>query len=224
PHTANAYNELALTLLRQNQLDEAEKWYRKALEIQTRIGQEFRPSHAWQRSDFALVLRKQGKREEAEIRYHEALGMTRKSGDDHKDLPKFLSELASVLREDGKPAEARPLSEEAVALCLRYPQEVDVRFQNLAFATLKDVLTDLNDITALETLELQRLQNLRLRLLPGDPELATALAELTRKLIGPGKFAEAEGPARECLAICEQGVSDEWRTCNARIMLGGCLL
>ena len=39
-----------------------------------------------------------------------------------------------------------------------------------------------------------------------------------------GKFAEAEAMARECLAIRERDIPDDWRTFNARSMLGGSLL
>ena len=39
-----------------------------------------------------------------------------------------------------------------------------------------------------------------------------------------GRFAQAEPLARECLAIREKKIPDEWRTFNARSMLGGSLL
>jgi len=51
-----------------------------------------------------------------------------------------------------------------------------------------------------------------------------ALAELTRDRLREGRFAEAEGPARECLAMREREIPDDWRTFNARSMLGGSLL
>ena len=39
-----------------------------------------------------------------------------------------------------------------------------------------------------------------------------------------GKFAEAEPLARECLELRQIIIPDDWRTFNARSMLGGCLL
>lgn len=51
-----------------------------------------------------------------------------------------------------------------------------------------------------------------------------ALAELARNLLVEGKFAEAEGLARECLAIRERAIPDDWRTFNAQSMLGGAFL
>jgi WD40 repeat protein len=51
-----------------------------------------------------------------------------------------------------------------------------------------------------------------------------SLAELTSARLREGKFAEAEGLARECLALREREIPDDWRTFNARSMLGGSLL
>ena len=51
-----------------------------------------------------------------------------------------------------------------------------------------------------------------------------SLAELTSARLREGKFAEAEGPARECLAIRERDIPEDWRTFNARSMLGDSLL
>ncbi|HVM47584.1 MAG TPA: tetratricopeptide repeat protein, partial [Candidatus Acidoferrum sp.] len=51
-----------------------------------------------------------------------------------------------------------------------------------------------------------------------------ALATQTRDLLAAGKFAEAEPLARQCLALREKRVPDDWRTFNARSMLGGALL
>ncbi|HEX4120922.1 MAG TPA: tetratricopeptide repeat protein [Verrucomicrobiae bacterium] len=51
-----------------------------------------------------------------------------------------------------------------------------------------------------------------------------ALAMLAMARLRDGKFIEADGPARECLAIREIQIPDDWRTFNARSMLGGSLL
>jgi tetratricopeptide (TPR) repeat protein len=50
------------------------------------------------------------------------------------------------------------------------------------------------------------------------------LAARTSNLLAAGRFAEAEPLARECLALCEKRIPDDWRTFNARSMLGGVLL
>jgi tetratricopeptide (TPR) repeat protein len=51
-----------------------------------------------------------------------------------------------------------------------------------------------------------------------------ALARRVSALLAQGKFAEAEPLARECLALCEKQIPDDWLTFNARSMLGGSLL
>jgi serine/threonine protein kinase/tetratricopeptide (TPR) repeat protein len=51
-----------------------------------------------------------------------------------------------------------------------------------------------------------------------------ALAANAMTLIAQGKFAEAEPLARECLALREIMIPDNWLTFNARSMLGECLL
>jgi hypothetical protein len=50
------------------------------------------------------------------------------------------------------------------------------------------------------------------------------LATRTRELLDAGSYAEAEPVARECLAVRQKQIPDDWRTFNARSMLGGALL
>ena len=50
------------------------------------------------------------------------------------------------------------------------------------------------------------------------------LAELTRVLLDAGELTEVEPMARECLALRERQIPDDWRTFNARVLLGRALL
>jgi tetratricopeptide (TPR) repeat protein len=77
---------------------------------------------------------------------------------------------------------------------------------------------------AAQTRRLDSVNFLRARLSADHPALARALAEYTFTLLGNGKFSEAEPTARECLTIFEKKLPDDWRTFNARSMLGGSLL
>jgi tetratricopeptide (TPR) repeat protein len=54
--------------------------------------------------------------------------------------------------------------------------------------------------------------------------IADSLAQTASYLLKWGKFAEAEKCARECLAIREREVPDDWLTFNTRSVLGGSLL
>ena len=80
------------------------------------------------------------------------------------------------------------------------------------------------DADAAQARRLEAINYLRARLPADHPLLADALAEFTFALLGSGKFSEAEPTARECLAIYEKRLPDDWQTFNARSMLGGSLL
>jgi tetratricopeptide (TPR) repeat protein len=80
------------------------------------------------------------------------------------------------------------------------------------------------DADAAQTRRRETINFLRARLPADDSELADALAEFTSSLLGSGKFSEAEPTAREYLTIYEKRLPDDWRTFDARSMLGGCLL
>jgi hypothetical protein len=57
-----------------------------------------------------------------------------------------------------------------------------------------------------------------------DPLLAGAVARLSATLLAAQKFTEAETTAREYLHICEQKLPEDWRTFDARSMLGASLV
>jgi len=59
---------------------------------------------------------------------------------------------------------------------------------------------------------------------PGHPKLDGSLGSLTRVLLENGKPAPAEPFARECLAIRQERIPDDWLAFSARSLLGGCLL
>ena len=77
-------------------------------------------------------------------------------GPDFADLPGFIVNLANILRREGKLTEARALAEEAVAICQRHPDQVELQAQRDAFAAFRDVLTDLGDTAAAQALDIQR--------------------------------------------------------------------
>ena len=74
-------------------------------------------------------------------------------GTNHADLSFFIAGLAGFLQQMGQLAEARPLAEEAVAICQRSPDQVERRFQQAAFDCLRAVLKELGDTAALERLD-----------------------------------------------------------------------
>jgi serine/threonine protein kinase/tetratricopeptide (TPR) repeat protein len=228
PGNIALYERLGRTILTTgstNRLQEAEACLRKALELDERIVGKGKLSQVHAHLSLGEVLERQGKLDEAEIHYRQAAAIARKEGGaDALDLPWPLSALANLLRQRGKLTEARAAAEEAVAICQRNPDRVSPSSQRDAFAALGDVLTDLGDTAAVETLDAQQLQYLHTSLPPDDPELANALAMLTLERLDHRRWAEAEKIVRECLAIREKKLPDDWRTFNARSMLGGALL
>jgi tetratricopeptide (TPR) repeat protein len=153
PWTGMDYCTLAGTLGAQNRLDEAATNYRRGLDILEKTAAK-RWEQAWAHNGLASILAGQGNLGEAEIHHREALALAKKvvSADD-AHLLGLIDSLANILRKNGKLDEARPLAEEAVAICQRHPDRVEPQARR-AFATLRDVLKDLGDTASLEKLEL----------------------------------------------------------------------
>ena len=68
------------------------------------------------------------------------------------------------------------------------------------------------------------LADARRRLPKDSPELAAALSPLGASLLENSAFADAEPIFRECLAIREKAIPDDWRTYHTRALLGRALL
>ncbi|SPE60222.1 putative Histone acetyltransferase [Verrucomicrobia bacterium] len=75
-----------------------------------------------------------------------------------------------------------------------------------------------------ESLLRQRLAGLGAALPASDTALAAAQADLTKNLLDQEKFLEAETPAHQCLATCEQNLPGDWPVFNAKTLLGRSLL
>jgi serine/threonine protein kinase/tetratricopeptide (TPR) repeat protein len=176
----------------------------------------------------ADILTDLGDFAELEVLYRRELALIRKLSANEpmheiSDLGLILHHLAMVLQQRKALAEARAVAEEAAVMYQRHPDwPSDER--DHAFAVLQNVLTDLGDFGGIEVLRCEQLEALRRRLATDDPELASVIVELASALLEEKKFTEAEPLARECLAIREKKLPDDWRTFNARSMLGATLL
>jgi hypothetical protein len=56
------------------------------------------------------------------------------------------------------------------------------------------------------------------------PQTLGTMSSLGRVLLQQKKWADAEPVLRECLALSEKQISDNWRTFNTQSLLGGALL
>jgi tetratricopeptide (TPR) repeat protein len=230
PSVANSLWELARMLMKAGRLDEAEQPFREAWEIRRKsLGNDDRLTI--ETGVFlGLIQRSQDKKGEAVAFLSEELDHAHaadgKGGDTNSWLGVVLHHFAEDLCYQKKFNKARQPAEEAWALYQQRPGWPENE-RGHAYRVLAGVLTGLNDQAALDALDsLQRdeLARLRGKLSAGDPKLANFLANSAWSLLTRKKFAEAEAPARESLAIREKAIPDDWLTFNSRSMLGEILL
>jgi eukaryotic-like serine/threonine-protein kinase len=223
-----ALANLARSLEAQGKLAEAEAAWREELAVERKLSGDEHPFVANSLVSLGSALQRQGKHAEAIALFREELDRARAAdgkgtASTNSGLGLLLHHFAELLWEQKAFNEARPLAEEAWALYQQHPDWEEGE-QSHAYRVLHAVLTSLNDQPALESLQRNELARLRRKLRAEDPKLADAIAGVTRSLLAQKKFTEAEAPARESLAIREKAIPDDWRTFNARSLLGGSLL
>ncbi len=222
---------LAEMLQRADRLDAAEAGYRQAIILHEKASADF-PNEAVLtgrlgaiKLHLAGLLSQRGKLLEAKSIYQEAA--ERGSASDQNNLAWFLATSADPNLRDGTNAIA--FGEKAVATTNRknvsyldtlaaayaetgqFVRAINVQREAIALSQSDDEKKDLAS---------------RLNLYEQHSPYREdgALAVLANARLHEGKFAEAEGLARECLTIREIQIPDDWLTFNARSMLGGSLL
>ncbi len=228
---AQSLHLLAWNLNLQGQHAEAEALSREEVAIWRKLSGNEHRDVAWKLADLTIFLRDQGKLSEAESSIREALAIRRKVfGNEHPDVVASFNLLADLLRAQGRLAEAETLWREELARRKKLFGDVH-REVEVALGALANVLYQGGKLA--ESGAVWREELAMERKLSGDDhpfvtnslhQLTAVLAELTRTLLVQQKYADAEPPARECLTLREQILPDDWRTCNARSMLGGSLL
>jgi serine/threonine protein kinase len=214
---SSGLDNLSLLLADGTQLREAEAAAREALRIQEKLFGHEHPEVAVSLNNLALALYAQRRLNEAEGTNRAALAIRTKLLGEHPDTAKSLNNLAQVLDGEGRLEEAESLAR--AALTMR---------RKLLGADHPDV--DYSAVILVGALSAQRklsadvLRDLRSILPPDAPALATMLAAWTRNLLSKDEFVQAEALARECLAIREKKIPDDWMTFNARILVGRALL
>ena len=138
-----------------DEVAEAETDLRKAIEIQEKTVGKGKWSQAWMHHHLAIALSKRNQPVEAEVHFREALDIARKEGPDRSDMVQLLLGYVSFLRHNNRAADARPLAEEAVALCRRHPDLLWATRTRRAVTALKDVLGEVGDTNALTHLNLE---------------------------------------------------------------------
>jgi serine/threonine protein kinase/Flp pilus assembly protein TadD len=224
PTLAVSLHNLARDLFEQDKLAEAAAVNLQALETYRRLFNRDDPNVARSLHNLAKVLERQGKFTEAEARYREGLEILRRLlGNHHPDVAQSLHELAKMLLNRGRLPEAESLEREALAirrerLGNEHADTAD-SIWNLAL-----ILEYQRQWAASEALFLEAIDSRRKFKGDSDLQVGALLDHVATIRLEQGRFAEAESPARECLAIRESQRPDDWRTFDARSLLGGSLL
>jgi eukaryotic-like serine/threonine-protein kinase len=209
---------------------EAAKWYRKVAEHRRKNAER---GDAESLNDIAWLL---ATCEVSEVRDGPAaVSFAEKAvAATNRKRPGILDTLAAAYAEAHQFANAVRAQKEAIALQdgidfrLRLSlYEDDTPYRDRQFQSIDDSVIAERDHTKLAAAEIllrQQLRDWRPRLPVDDRELADLLAPLVHILLVEEKFVEAEPLARECLEIREKKLADDWRTFNAKSMLGGSLL
>jgi serine/threonine protein kinase len=220
---ATQLNGLGLALIEEGDPAQAEACLRDALAMYRKLyGGKAHPDIAIALANVGLSLKSQGKFPEAEVQLREGLEMGRQMlGPDHRDVFHNLINLASVVQSQNRLAEAESLQREALAMARRLGRD------GLVATALDGLGGTLRAESKLNEAEqvISEAVTVRRKLYGGeDLRTAEALANLAFVVEQMGRAAEAEPIARECLAVREKQIPDDWRTFNARSLLGSSLL
>lgn len=207
--TLTAVNDLALVLLAQGKLSEAEPLCRGNVELCRRVQGPENPKTLGAVHTLAQILRAQGKLSEAEALFRQNLEVARRVlGLDHPDTLAAVHNLAWLLQAQGKLPEAEPLYRQNLETCRRVlgPDHPDTLASVHALAGLLQARGKLSEA---ESLLRQNLESCRRILGPEHPGTLTAMNSMARWLQAEGKLSEAEPLLGQNLEICRRVLGPE---------------
>ncbi len=223
PDTLMSRNNLAAVYSLAGQNDDAIRLLEETLRQKESTLGPVHPDTLASRGNLATVYAAAGRYADA-IRLHELVLEQKESklGPEHPDTLICRTQLASALFSAGRYAEAIPLHEATLkARELKLGRgHPDTLTSRVGLAGTFEALDRWADA------ELLRRQNLSCRRAAETPDqllLASDLVELSRDLVQQGKSSEAEPLLRECVAIREKAIPDDWRRYFAMSLLGRAL-
>jgi tetratricopeptide (TPR) repeat protein/tRNA A-37 threonylcarbamoyl transferase component Bud32 len=224
PDTLTSLNNLAVLYYERGRYEEAEPLLKQVLEGRRRALGADHPHTLISTNNLAGLYRDCARYDEAEPLFQQVLQARRqKLGPDHPSTLLSTYGLARVYQMQARYEEAEALLREAVpaarkTLGLEHPRT------QLFIGSFSEVQARLGKPGAAEPLLRELAAAVRDKAGDDAPEHAAPLALLAANLLAQGKYAEAEGVARTCLAIREKKQPQDWTTFQARSLLGAALL
>ena len=223
PDTLTSMNNLAAAYEAAGRLTAALPLFEQTLELRkSQLGPEH-PATLMSMNNLAFGYASAGKLEQALPLYERTLELRKtKLGADHPDTLTSMNNLARGYLSVGRLSEALPLFEKTLELSqaklgAKHPDTL-MLMGNLARAYFADQQPE----KALP-LTVRFLAAQRERAAPDDPAFASRLAAVSVDLLLYRQYPAAETYLRECLAIREKNLADDWVVYNTKSLLGGAL-
>lgn len=224
-------SNLGIFLRKTGHFLDAEKAFRRAVELADMMtsknpqNQEAQIDSMWARHGLAAAYWLNGKLDDAVPMFQDLLLRRRAiSGDDHPDTIRVAFNLGVNYRDAGRINDAIRIFDEWLprAKATLKPGQSWGKLQEAAEAY--EAYERAGRLDRSLRLYSEAAADPHHSLASDDSELAGALAVFGDALSKAERHDEAEKTLRECLAICEKKVPDDWRTFNTRSALGGALL
>lgn len=203
--TADALNQLAVSLQAQGRYDEADRAYRDALTVYEADNGPDHPHVAIALSNLGNILRRRGREHAAEPVYRRAVRIAESSGDDEL-LAQCLTNLGWHLRMTGRWPEADPVFRRAADLLVAVAGP-DHPFTGIAFANLALILGDQDKHAEAEPLFVQALAALEPAVGADSPDILATLDGYALTLSRLDRKAEAEAVYGRTLGIARTRLS-----------------
>jgi tetratricopeptide (TPR) repeat protein len=194
--------------------------------LQERLLARYGPDHRATRSNqvtLGTAYGKAGRPDQALPLYQKAVQWLRANrGPDHPDVLRAMENLADLYKQTGREADALPVLEELLKIKQRKRGDDDPQMLPLLLK-LANLCEAHGKATAAEVLWSRAAAASR-KLYPDGDMVAQPLVHLGRNLVREKRYADAEAPLRECLAVYAKHPGNGSWPFHARSLLGGSLL
>ncbi len=224
PNTLNAMHNLARAYRDGKKVDKAVSLFEETLmQTRARLG-PVHPNTLGCMDGLAKAYEEAGKRDLVLPLYEETLQLTRdKLGPDHLDTLLAKTLLANAYSSAGRFSEALPLYEEVLGF-RKAKQGSDHGSTLLAMSDLAWAYGAAGKLDRAESLWRELLELRRKKDGPESAATANLLAALGHNLLKQQRYADAEPVLRECLAVRDKQLPDDWLRFNTLSLVGASLL